>query len=72
MLLTVYVIATVATATAAAEEGEGGLVYLRLLHVHMHLVSQVGGWQAGSCCLVAVEHHPQAISKDVQPVVGVA
>jgi len=32
----------------------------------------VGWGEARGCSLVAVEHHPQAISKDMQPVVGVA
>ena len=40
--------------------------YLGFLHVHMHFVAEVGGWKAGCCSLVAVEHQPQAVRKDMQ------
>lgn len=34
----------------------------------MHLVAEVGGGQAWCCRLIAVEHYPQTVSKDVQAV----
>lgn len=38
----------------------------------MDLVAQVGRGQAWCGSLVAVEDHPQAVSKGMQPVTGVA